>query len=68
MDIKLRDLLCMVQGAVTIELPVSKTIITLDGYSLDVLAKDVLDLNIDYIKAEILKDGTSVLYICLEED
>ena len=38
MDIKLSDLLCMAQGAVMIELPVSKTIITLDGYSLDVLA------------------------------
>ena len=68
MDIKLRDFLCMVQGIVMIELPVNKTTITVDGYTIDVLSKDVLDLNVDYVKSTMLNDGKTALYICLEED
>lgn len=68
MGIKLRDFLCMLQGPATIELPVSKTTITVDGYVLDVLSKDVLDLNVDYVKSIMLDDSRTALYICLEED
>ena len=68
MDVKLKDFLCMLQGVVTIELPVSKTTITVDGYTNDVLNKEVLDLNVVYAKPILLNDGQTSTYICLEED
>ena len=67
MDIKLKDFLCMVQGTVMIELPVTNSIITVNSYAGDVLANDVLELNVDYVKPCVYAD-VPTLYICVEED